>query len=68
MKPDTRETVPLPASETVREFCAREQISKSLAYRLIKEGKLPVYFVSQRNIRIDHVALRAIRQEQAEKK
>jgi excisionase family DNA binding protein len=46
-------------SETVAEFCRREKISKNLAYRMIREGRLPVYRLSPRNTRIDLTKLHA---------
>ena len=46
-------------SETVSEFCHREKISRNLAYRMIRDGQLPAYRISPRNIRVDVAALRA---------
>ena len=46
-------------SLTVAEFCRQERISKNLAYRLIKEGRIPVYRLSPRKTRIDLAAVRA---------
>lgn len=44
---------------TVLEFCRSARISRSLCYRLIKAGKLPVLRLSPRNIRVNVEALRA---------
>ena len=35
-------------SVTVAEFCAREGISKNLAYKLIRLGELPAYIAYRR--------------------